>query len=373
MKYLHRLLLQHTRVSTTPDDVVELSKELIRIPSVSTSRDQLQRVIKVAKQPLRHFDYTPYESAHVPSVLYTNRATSEKKFRVILNAHFDVVPGKPEQFKPFEKDGKLYGRGAYDMKAAGAAMILAFKEVATTVSYPLGLQLVADEEVGGAHGTKVQVDSGVRAEFIIAGEGSNFKIVHGAKGRYIIRLTAKGTTAHSAYPWLGESAIWKMHHVLNNIQTCYPVPEEESQTTTVNVAKIETYNSAYNQIPSDCTAILDIRIAKKDESLVLETIKTQLIEGVDMEVLESGPPHFTDTNNPYIQQLVGIMKKKFDKDPAFYTTHGGSDLNYYAPVGGEGVELGPIGGGHHGDGEWVEIQSLRDYQDLLKQFLLSLE
>jgi len=372
MRFLNSLLLQSKRSNNVTNDVIQLSKDLISIPSIDNSPHQLKAVLNIAKRQLPHFEYIPYQSEHIPGLLYTNRDPSEKKFKVVLNAHFDVVPGKPEQFKPFEKDGKLYGRGAYDMKSAGAAMILAFKAVAHTVSYPLGLQLVADEEVGGKHGTNVQVQNGIRAEFIIAGEGSGLKIVNGAKGRYIIKLLAKGSAAHSAYPWLGESAIWKMHHVLNHIQKKYPIPLEESQNTTINIAKIETHNSAYNQIPSDCSAIMDIRVARHDEPLLLETIKSQLLPGVAMEVLESGPHHYTDPKNAYIQKLAQVMKQTFNKEPIFATAHGASDLNYFSVVGGQGIEFGPIGGAHHGDGEWVDIESVRQYQKILEDFLLSL-
>ena len=63
-----------------------------------------------------------------PSLLIHNqKKPGTKKFKIILDAHLDVVPGKDYQYKPYEKDGKFYGRGAYDMKAPGAAEILVLK------------------------------------------------------------------------------------------------------------------------------------------------------------------------------------------------------------------------------------------------------
>ena len=133
--------------------------------------------------------------------------TRPKKFKIILNAHLDVVSGREEQYKPYEKDGKLFGRGAIDMKGAAAVEILVFKEVAKRVSYPLALQLVTDEEIGGFCGTKYQIEKGVRADFVIAGEPTDFGVNNKAKGIIWLKIKTKGKSAHGAYPWRGKNAL----------------------------------------------------------------------------------------------------------------------------------------------------------------------
>ena len=102
-----------------------------------------------------------------------------------------------------------------DMKANVACLMTVFKDVADKVNYPLGLQLVTDEEIGGFHGTKYQIEKGVRAEFVVVGESTDLNIKNRAKGILWAKISAKGKTAHGAYPWRGENAIWKMNEFLN--------------------------------------------------------------------------------------------------------------------------------------------------------------
>ena len=156
-------------------------------------------VFDMVVEEFEEFNIKSFVSEGVRSCLVSTKTHQEMSFKVILNAHLDVVPGSDDQFAPFVKDGRLYGRGAYDMKAAAAVEILVFKELADKVSYPLGLQLVTDEEVGGFKGTKYQVDQGVRAEFIVVGEPTNLDIGHKAKGVLWLKIVFKGESAHGAY------------------------------------------------------------------------------------------------------------------------------------------------------------------------------
>jgi len=75
------------------------------------------------------------------------------RFQVILNAHLDVVPAQPDQFRPRREGDRLYARGAQDMKVAALVEAQVFRELAAELPYPLALQLVTDEEVGGRDGT----------------------------------------------------------------------------------------------------------------------------------------------------------------------------------------------------------------------------
>src|SRR5579862_6285724 len=99
------------------DEILNLSKQLIEIPSVSGDIPNLVKALKLAKQQLPDQIFLPFVSDGIPSLLFTNQKQPNKEFKIILNAHLDVVPAAAEQFIPIEKDGKLYGRGAYDMKS----------------------------------------------------------------------------------------------------------------------------------------------------------------------------------------------------------------------------------------------------------------
>src|SRR3989338_4868296 len=195
--------------------ILDLSKKLISIPSIKENPRKLIEILELTKKELKGFNISSYSKEGIPSLLISNSEQKLKKFKIILNAHLDVVPAKENQFSPQEKDGKLYGRGAYDMKAAAAVEILVFKELAKKLNYPIALQLVTDEEIGGNNGTKYQIGRGVKCDFVIAGEPTNFGISTKAKGIVWGKIKVKGVAAHGAYVWRGENALWKAKKILD--------------------------------------------------------------------------------------------------------------------------------------------------------------
>jgi succinyl-diaminopimelate desuccinylase len=354
------------------EDIVTLAKELIAIPSVSGDVEKSVEALEFVKKELPDFLFTPFVSESFPSLLYTNNSRETKKFKIILNAHLDVVPHV--EYKSHEKEGRLYGRGVLDMKAAAAVMILLFKDLAKTLSYPLGLQLVTDEELGGYNGTRYQVSQGVRADFAIMGEcNSNFQIANQAKGVKFIKLKIKGISAHAAYPWHGKNAIWEMYRVLEPLMEAFPIPEKEIFETTVTITKIETENGTNNKTPDSCVAYLDVRFIEQDKETIFDKIRSLLPEDVIVEPINLWPPLFVDPENIYIKQLRKITTERIGKDLPLRFAHATSDAPFFSAYGCAAVEFGPIGKYPHQAEEWVDIQSLVDYYEILKTFLLQID
>lgn len=353
--------------------ILSLSKQLISIPSTKENPSQLKKVLEVAKKEIGPgFTVEKFEKNGVPSLLFYNTPKHPKKFKIILNAHLDVVPAKPKQYSPFEKNGKLFGRGASDMKAAAAAEILVFKEVAKKLKYPIALQLVADEEIGGNNGTKYQIEKGVRCDFVIAGEPTNFGISTKAKGIVWGKIKVKGVAAHGAYIWRGDNALWKVKKILDRIQKVYPVFKKAVWKTTFNLAKIETSNQTFNKIPDDAVISFDVRYIPEEKKTIVK--KLNAIVGGDgkMELIETEPPHKADENNKFIKNLRLASQKVTGKLAPIIIKHGASDIRHFSEVSSPGVTFGLISGGLHTDSEWVDIKSFEDYFDILKIFLLSL-
>jgi len=355
------------------DDILTLAQRLIAIPSTVNLPPEKKKILAIVEELLQEFTIDSFNHEDIHSLLIHNAKPGTKKFKIILNAHLDVVAARSEQFKPFIKDGKLFGRGAYDMKTAAAVMIFLFKDIASQLGYPIALQLSTDEENGGYRGVGHQIHKGVRADFVITGEcGSNFRIIHQAKGILRTRLIAQGKTSHSAYPWRGENAIVKLHHAIHAILSEYPLPKEEIYRTTVNVTHVHTNNTSINTItPDHCEAILDIRFIPGERQAVIDTVKSALPEGVRYEVIYDSTPHKTDVDNKYIKILATTAKEVLKQKIVFGKAHGASDMRHFTEVNCDGVEFGPIGGNQHHDNEWVDIKSLGDYYQILKQFLLA--
>ena len=352
--------------------ILDLLKQLVSVESVDSKKEKLQEVLDVALAQLDGYTIERFNQNNHPSILAYVGNKRQEKFKIIFNAHLDVVSGRPDQFVPLEKDGKLYGRGTNDMKGGGAVEILVFKELAKTLPYPIALQLVTDEEIGGYDGTQLQIKNGVHAEFVIAGEPTDYGINNKAKGIIWMNVKTKGIAAHGAYQWKGESAILKMKKALDSIEKEFPALTKEEWKTTINIAKLETSNSTYNKVPDDCVMKLDIRFIPEDWKTIKPKIE-KMFEGMELEFLEFEPPQLTDENNRFVRSLQKATQAVTGKNAEIIVKHGGSDIRHFNGVHEDGVTFGPVGERLHSDNEWVSIKSLGEYYEILKNFLINLQ
>lgn len=357
--------------NTPLDEIITLAQNLIKIRSTEDNIAGLNEAILLLEKKLPDFTHTTFIANGKPSLLIHNQ-TNTKQFKILLNAHVDVVPGKKTQFEPHIIERRLYGRGAYDMKAALSVLLVLFKNLAKDISYPLALQITTDEEKGSL-GAQKQVEEGIRSEFIITGEcGNNFQITNRAKGVYHAKVTATGVASHGAYPWLGENAILKLHKALDLILHVYPPAKKESFTTTVNITRIRTANTATNKTPDHAEAHLDIRYIPEDKT-IFSTIAQMLPKGVTIEAETHYSALNTPSDNKYVLLLEESCKAFLNHKVKLRQAHATSDIIRFAEVGCNGIEFGPVGANQHGDNEWVDIHSLNDYYQILKQFLLWIE
>lgn len=346
------------------DNLVNLSQQLITIKSAD-------RCLNLILSKLGRFTIERFEKNGVKSALIYNTIKRPKKFKIILNGHLDVIPGKENQYKPIIKGNKLYGVGAMDMKANITCLVDVFKSVSERVRYPLALQLVTDEEIGGFNGTKYQIDKGVRADFVIAGETTNFNIVNQAKGILWLKISTNGKTAHSAYPWKGKNAIWKMKKFLDLMEVKFPIPKAKTWTTTVNLSNVKTDNQAFNKIPDDCETWFDIRYIPKEEQTILTKIKNLIPPDFKLEIIEQESPLFVNNNNKFIKKLKTATSEVIKKKVILYKAQGSSDARHFTKAGCNGIEFGPIGQGIGSDNEYVDIPSLKQYSKILISFLVA--
>ena len=353
-------------------ELLNLTKELITIPSTEDNKPALKEVLKIASKDLTEFTVEKFDKNQMPSLLIYNTDKRPEKFQVILNAHLDVVPGRTDQYIPVEKNGKLYGRGSYDMKAAGAAEILVFKEVAKKVDYPLALQLVTDEEISGDNGVGYQVEQNVLGDFVIAGEPTNFDISTEGKGLIWAKITAFGKPAHGSRPWLGDNAIWKMKKFLDTLEKELKAMNEEVWETTINLAMIETPNQTVNKVADECSITLDIRHIPQENKQILKTIKQLMPKDFKLEILSDAPFQVAKMDS-FVEKLTESIHKIADYKPNYISNTWASDVRYYTSIGCNGVNFGPQGRGMHENEEWVDIKSLDTYYEILKDFLLSIK
>jgi succinyl-diaminopimelate desuccinylase len=356
---------------------LDVAVELLSVESTADRPDELDRALSLVFDFIGPgFSVERFESGGKPSALAYHGAT-RPRFAVILNAHLDVVPAPPAQFRPRREGDRLYARGAQDMKVSALLQALAFRELAGRVAYPLGLQLVTDEEVGGSDGTRHQLREGVTAGFALIGETSGLRIVTECKGAIRARLRATGRSAHGAYPWLGDNALLKLHRTIGTLLSAYPVPDTEGWRTTVNVARVSTANQAFNQVPAEAEAWLDIRFPAGDPGLDRKTAEqvTAYLQqfcapGVTAVTDSIDAPHHADERRPEITRLQEAARGQgYTGD--FLRKHGTADVRFYSEYGIACVSFGIGGDGQHGPGEYADITTITPYYEALTQFLLA--
>jgi succinyl-diaminopimelate desuccinylase len=290
---------------------------------------------------------------------------------VVLHGHLDVVPGLAGQFDPRIEGDRLYGRGAYDMKGALAAMLVTAAAMRDQGGVRVRLGIVGDEESEeeAERGSDRLVDSGFIGDFAITGEPTDLHIGIEAKGVLALRLEVGGTAAHGATPWLGDNAVLNAIDVFRSIESL-PFARHSSELfdrPSINLGRIWG-GDALNKVPDRCVIDVDIRyLPDQDPSAVLAEVRA--LPGIEAASLFTRPPATVDRDSPFVRGLREAARAHHDGEPMSVGRDGASDAVSFLRVGVPAVEFGPVGAGHHGPQEWVSISSLETYRQALDSFL----
>lgn len=289
---------------------------------------------------------------------------------IIFNGHIDVVPGHADQFHARIEDGRVYGRGAYDMKGALAAMMLAFSDLAKGCDGTVvELIVVPDEERSepGPNCTELLVADGLRADFVICGEPTDMQVGVQAKGVLMMRAEVEGVAAHGSTPWLGRSAILdgvEMYRAISELPFATESTELFAQPS-INLGRI-VGGDAINKVPDDCRLDIDVRyLPGQDPDEVLAQIRS--VGDWRVEVLVERPPAYVDPDHRFVALLLEAIGA-YEPTATSVGRDGASDVVAFLEVGVPAVEFGPRGAGHHGPAEYVEAGCLASYRRALTDF-----
>jgi succinyl-diaminopimelate desuccinylase len=290
---------------------------------------------------------------------------------IVLHGHLDVVPGRPGQFDPRVEGDRLYGRGAYDMKGALAAMLLTTAAMRDQDRVRVRLGIVGDEESEeeAERGSDHLVDSGFLGDFAITGEPTDLHIGVEAKGVLALRLEVSGTAAHGATPWLGDNAVLNALDVFRSIESL-PFARHSSELfdrPSINLGRIWG-GDALNKVPDRCVIDVDIRyLPDQDPAAILDEVRG--LAGVAVNSLLTRPPATVERESVFVRALRESAAEHHHGEPMSVGRDGASDAVSFLRVGVPAVEFGPVGEGHHGPEEWVSISSLDTYRQTLDTFL----
>lgn len=316
--------------------------------------------------------------------------------RVILNGHLDTYPlGDPSRWTrnpAGEIDGgRLYGRGAADMKGGIAASIAALAALAEHRQAWPGeavLTLSGDEESMGPLGTSWLLDHvpHARGDAVILGDvGSPRVLRFGEKGFLWVEIEAVGRAAHGAHVHLGDNAVERLLEALAGLQALRAWPAvappavleaitrsraiseplagageaDVLRRVTVNIGRIEGGTST-NLVPASARAGVDLRLPAGVSAAEVERAVAATLDrpGIVHRVLRRFEPSHTDPNSELVRRCAAAAREVVGGEVAVNMRVGGSDARWFRMEGLPTVVYGPTPHGMGGPDEWVDIAEL---------------
>lgn len=383
MIYLFILLFVNTLHASEKEPILskkeKLTNYLTKLVSLNTltaNQEANAQALQWVKEQLSelnlHFNFHEFNGYH--SLVITTQKT--KKPLVWLMAHIDVVAGTDSLFHPIIKDQKMYGRGAYDMKMAIACYLLLMHELKDQLGeYDFGIMLTSDEEIGGMNGVKCLLEEGYSSPVALLPDGGfDWNFEEAAKGVLHVKVISHGNSAHSSRPWNGENAIHKLMSVLHAINTYFEQekPKNGAYYPTANLGFIQG-GKGVNQVPDYAEAKIDIRYppsmtAKHIYESLQEIIKTY--QNVLVEKMIEASPNKVDLNHMFFQKFRELAKDMHGIQVGTTLSHGSSDARFFGERNIPVLVIAPKGGDIHGDNEWVDLDDLTRFYEVMKQWII---
>jgi acetylornithine deacetylase/succinyl-diaminopimelate desuccinylase-like protein len=282
---------------------------------------------------------------------------------LLLNAHLDTV-GVLGMDSPFESrvaDGRLYGRGAYDMKGALAAILDAAAKV-ENLRGDVIVTAVADEELASI-GT-VAVLERVRADAAIVVEPTELKLAVAHKGFVGFEIETHGVAAHGSRPHLGVDAIARMGPVLVALEELDKRLHVGAQHPLVGPGSIHASliegGQEFSSYPARCVLSGERRTIPGETIEQVEKQLRELAGEADLRLTVSREPFEVAGDDAFVQ-LVGRIAEESDPVGVSFW----ADSGLIAAAGIPTVLYGPIGDGAHAEVEWVDLDSLERVRDVV--------
>lgn len=296
--------------------------------------------------------------------------------------HVDVVPSGPEvewtspPFEPMVRDGKLYGRGAADMKSGVAAMVVALEQF--VAQHPdhagkIGLLLTSDEEgptnLDGVRRVAQHFrETGQRIDWCVVGEPTAKKrlgdlIRVGRRGSLSGVLTVRGVQGHVAYPELVRNPIHLFAPALTELAaTRWDDGNDDFPPTSFQVSNVKAGTGAYNVVPGSLVAHFNFRFSTASTAASLrertEAIfeKHRLDYAIDWNL--SGEPFHSPEGGRLRETVAAACRELCGVEPEQSTGGGTSDGRFIAPLGTEVIEIGLVNATIHKIDECVALDEL---------------
>jgi succinyl-diaminopimelate desuccinylase len=367
-----------------------LTEELIALSSVTPNDNGCQQRLIDLLAPLG-FNCETVQSGDVTN-LWARKGTAQPL--LVFAGHTDVVPTGPltqwqsDPFTPTRRDGKLYGRGAADMKTSIAAMVIAVEEF--IAQHPdhkgsIGFLITSDEEGPATDGTVVVCDMlknrGEQLDYCIVGEPTSVDqlgdmIKNGRRGSLSGKLTVKGIQGHIAYPQLAKNPIHLAAPALAELAaTTWDNGNEYYLPTSWQMSNIHGGTGALNVIPGEVEIEFNFRFSTASTVETLQQRVHAILDRHDFEYelkwTVGGLPFLTPRGN-LSTALAKAIKDEMHIDTQLSTTGGTSDGRFIARICPQVIEFGPPNASIHKIDEHVELRFIDPLKNVYRRTLENL-
>jgi succinyl-diaminopimelate desuccinylase len=367
-----------------------LTEELITLSSVTPEDKGCQARMAELLQPLG-FKCETIQSGAVTN-LWARRGTAQPL--LVFAGHTDVVPTGPLEkwtsnpFKPTHRDGKLYGRGAADMKTSLAAMIVAVEEFVAAHPHhqgSIGFLITSDEEGPATDGTIVVCDQlkarGEQLDYCIVGEPTSVNkigdmIKNGRRGTMSGKLTIKGVQGHIAYPHLAKNPIHLAMPALAELATIkWDEGNEYYLPTSWQMSNIHSGTGASNVIPGECIVDFNFRFSTASTVEGLQQGVRAVLDkhGLQYELtwIVGGHPFLTPRGK-LSDALSDAISAETGLTTELSTTGGTSDGRFIAKICPQVVEFGPTNASIHKIDEHIAVEEIDPLKNIYRRTLENL-
>ncbi|HKX37411.1 MAG TPA: succinyl-diaminopimelate desuccinylase [Burkholderiales bacterium] len=372
-------------------DVLDLARELIARKSVTPEDGGCQELL-MARLARAGFRCEPMKFGDV-SNLWARRGSAAPV--VCFAGHTDVVPTGPlsewqsDPFVPTIRDGKLYGRGAADMKSSIAAFVVAaemFVQERPAHAGSIALLLTSDEEGVAVDGT-VRVVEALKArketiDYCIVGEPTSVDalgdmIKNGRRGSLSGKLTVRGIQGHVAYPHLVKNPVHLLAPALAELaRTQWDKGNESFPPTSFQVSNIHAGTGAANVVPGSVAVDFNFRFSTESTDATLKSRVEAILKkhGLDYSIdWVLGARPFLSRRGRLAQAVADAAKKHTGRSAELSTTGGTSDARFIIDICPEVIELGPVNASIHKLNEHISLAELerlpRIYLETLRALL----
>jgi acetylornithine deacetylase/succinyl-diaminopimelate desuccinylase-like protein len=355
-----------------------LTEEMIGIPSVTGDEELLTLYVKEKLESYGFDAELHYVEPNRPN-LYATLKGARKGKRLNYNAHSDTVPAgegwATDAFKANVKDGKIYGRGACDMKSGIACSLDAFRAIADSghqFSGELSLSLVVDQEATDVGAWAMMKDPRWRSldaivlTYSYCGDETK-PIPLGLTGKVLYDINVKGKAAHGFRPHLGVNAVEDAAKIVANLDGLQLMPHKEFNKGTYCTLKFEGGYQIYSVVvPASARFEVNrllvpgetIQYALDDMRRLVDSlhIKSDVTIGVKPPKYE---PYTCAMGEPIMKTLDSVYREVMGKAPLYEYAYGITNANIFQ--GEQGipcVHIGPQRGEAHGVNEFVKLEWL---------------